>query len=100
MTKQEIIEEIKRQIQNGVPLNHENPEEGTLLGVEISEEDIWGGEGEGDHIGYVLKVTNNKDLFYVIVHGFYDSYNGSDYSYAAVHEVEPYMKTVRDWKSV
>jgi hypothetical protein len=68
---------------------------------EVVEE--FGGEGMGDHCHYVIKFTRKSDLedfVYVQFNGYYDSYNGSDYSYGDRYIVEPYEKTVRAWRQV
>lgn len=62
----------------------------TLAGIEIEEIKHWGGEGEGDSIGFVFKHGET----YVEVHGYYSSYGGSEYGDASVTEVEPREVTV------
>jgi hypothetical protein len=63
----------------------------------------FGGEGKGDHCYYVIKFTRKsdpEDFVYVQFNGYYDSYNGSDYSYGNSYIVEPYEKTIRAWRQV
>jgi hypothetical protein len=63
----------------------------------------FGGEGKGDHCYYVIKFTrksDSEDFVYVQFNGYYDSYNGSDYSYGNSYIVEPYEKTIRAWRQV
>lgn len=62
-----------------------------------------GGEGEGEHWHAVLKVTSKADqtqsrFFYIP--GWYASYDGSTIEWSQMYEVEPYEKTVTDWRSV
>jgi hypothetical protein len=63
-------------------------------GVDLETVKQWGGEGEGDSIGYILKVTEADKSVFVEVTGYYDSYNGSDFSSASVILVEPKEVTV------
>ena len=59
----------------------------------ITQDYDWGGEGEGDSIGYCLKVVNSATKEYCLyqVSGRYDSWNGSDWEYADVLLMEPYQ---------
>lgn len=54
----------------------------TIDGVKVHE---WGGEGEGESTGYVLKID---DEYFKIV-GHYSSWDGADYDWAAIYQVEP-----------
>lgn len=63
-------------------------------GVDLETVKEWGGEGKGDSIGYILKVTEGEQSVHVRVEGRYNSYNGSDFSYAYVALVEPKEVTV------
>ncbi len=65
------------------------PEKMTPQGINLELVTSYGGEGEGDLIGYVLKVTEGSESVHVRVEGSYDSYNGSEWEYANVHLVEP-----------
>ena len=96
MNKYDILVEIKKYVQKEGAWDYPSIE-----GVEFHEEDSYGGEGQGDTIGCVWKVTP-KDIpsFYVQANGNYDSYNGSDYSYCEPCEVEPYQEMVTMWKKV
>lgn len=64
----------------------------------INIEDEWGGEGEGDQYGYVIKfVHTSGEAQYLSVNGHYDSWQGCDFDYADVRFVEPTEKTIRVW---
>jgi hypothetical protein len=47
-----------------------------------------GGEGEGEHVEVVYSLTDGLHLIYFAVYGYYDSYNGTEWSLEAVR-VEP-----------
>ena len=66
----------------------------TVNGVTLTTVKEWGGEAEGDSIGYVLLVEEGDQSVHVQVSGFYDSYNGSDFDLADVYLVEPREVTV------
>lgn len=83
----------------GETIYEDNPLENFYF--EVIED--FGGEGQGDHCHYVIKFTRKsdaEDFVYVKFDGYYDSYDGSDYSYGERYIVEPYEKTVRDWRRV
>lgn len=99
MDKKAFIKELTSQIHSGDIDSYDIPDE--LEGYKLKVEEEWGGEGEGSNIGYVLDVTSpSGEKFFVSVDGYYESNMGSDYSYADVAEVEPYMKQVRDWRAI
>lgn len=57
-----------------------------------------GGEGSAEHIWQVWKVTDADGNYqYFMKTGYYMSYDGSNWDGDLV-EVEPYEKTVTDWK--
>jgi hypothetical protein len=56
-----------------------------------------GGEGSAEHIWLVFSVTNGDSVQYFKKTGYYASYDGSNWDGALV-EVEPFEKTVTDWK--
>jgi hypothetical protein len=59
-----------------------------------------GGEGEGDHWHSVFKVSEHyKPDRYFYIPGYYASYNGTDIEWDDIYEVEPYEKTVTDWRA-
>jgi hypothetical protein len=63
----------------------------------------FGGEGQGDHCHDVIKFTRKsdpQDYVYVKFDGYYSSYDGCNYSYYEPYIVEPYEKTVRDWRKI
>lgn len=69
---------------------------------ELEEVDDWGGEGEGDDIGRVVKLTNRetKAEDYIMFSGYYASHYGSDWDSSGVKVVEPIEVKKRDWKEV
>lgn len=71
-----------------------------LEGVKFEVEDEFGGEGKGDHMHTVLKVTKNDNTAYIKFDAYYSSYDGGDFGDYDFDLVEPYEKTVRDWKKV
>jgi len=60
-----------------------------------------GREGDGSEHYVVLKVTQNdtKETFWMIP-GYYESYNGSELELDCIHQVEPYQKTVTDYRVI
>lgn len=58
---------------------------------EVREVDSWGGEGEGDHIGYVYYFKNHD--IYLRIDGFYTSHDGAYWDYEP-YVVSPQEKTV------
>lgn len=60
----------------------------------VTEVENWGGEGEGDSIGYTLKFTVDGETVYLKFEGYYDSWNGTDWSEANVKLVKPVERMV------
>ena len=60
-----------------------------------------GGEGDGSEHYVVLKVTQNdiNETFWMVP-GYYESYNGSELELDCIHQVEPYQKTVTDYRAI
>jgi len=60
-----------------------------------------GGEGDGSEHYVVLKVTQNniKETIWMVP-GYYESYNGSELELDCIHQVEPYQKTVTDYRAI
>lgn len=62
----------------------------------------FGGEGQGEDIWAVYKITNyitKAIACYVRVKGYYDSWNGADWD-GDLEIVEPYEVKVTRWKTV
>jgi hypothetical protein len=57
---------------------------------------------DGDHDESLLVVSLGSDLdkIYFGGSGTYSSYEGEDFSYMVVKEMQPYQKVITDWKSV
>lgn len=60
-----------------------------LDGVIVELEEQWGGEGEGDRYGHIIKVSSDNSIQYFQADGFYSSYNGHSWEGAEYYEVEP-----------
>jgi len=60
-----------------------------------------GSEGDGSEHYVVLKVTQNdiNETFWMVP-GYYESYNGSELELDCIHQVEPYEKTVTDYRKI
>jgi hypothetical protein len=60
-----------------------------------------GGEGDGSEHYVVLKVTQNdiNETFWMVP-GYYESYNGSELELDSLYQVEPYEKTVTDYRKI
>jgi hypothetical protein len=60
-----------------------------------------GGEGDGSEHYTVLKVTQNdiNDTFWMVP-GYYQSYNGGELELDDIYQVEPYEKTVTDYRKI
>lgn len=70
-------------------------------GYSLSVEDEFGGEGEGDSYWFVFKlVLPNEKEYYVKYNGYYNSWDGTSWDSYEPELVEPYEKTVRDWRSI
>lgn len=68
---------------------------------EIGEYEVvkeWGGEGEGDRYGFILHFK--KHNWYLQAYGWYASYDGSDMSNSKWYFVEPYEKTIIDYRAI
>jgi len=98
MTKKELIVKFQEDIRSGDFDVWE--ESDNYQGATLEVEDEWGGEGQGDEVGYIFKFNFNNEQFFVRVLGHYNSHEGSDYSYADVDEVESYPKTITAWRTV
>lgn len=70
------------------------------LGFEFVSVDGYGGEGKGDKYWGVFSLTKDGKTVYVMMSGSYASYDGPDLDSTYWTIVEPYEKTVRDWKNV
>ena len=70
----------------------------SLNGTVLGKEDEFGGEGEGDSYWAVFSTTDSTGTKqYWRIDGYYASYDGGYYD-GDLYEVEPFEKTVRDWK--
>lgn len=98
---------VKSLIRDGI-LNKEDLED-SWLGVkcagECSEwkffhEQRYGGcEGDGEEHWIVFRAEKEgESTKYFKVPGWYQSYSGSELEWDNLHEVEPYERTIRDWK--
>jgi hypothetical protein len=60
-----------------------------------------GGEGDGSERYVVLSVTQNgaNETFWYVP-GYYESYNGSELELDCLYQVEPYQKTVTDYRKI
>jgi len=60
-----------------------------------------GGEGDGSEHYVVLKVTQNdiNETFWMVP-GYYESYNGSELELHSLYQVEPYERTVIDYRAI
>lgn len=60
-----------------------------------------GGEGDGSEHYVVLSVTQNdiNETFWMIP-GYYQSYNGRELELDDIHQVEPYERTITDFKRI
>ena len=54
----------------------------------------WGGEGEGESIGYVVSYDVDGEKIYLKVEGFYDSWNGTDWNEDMNKLVSPVERVV------
>lgn len=70
------------------------------LGFDLVSVDGYGGEGRGDDYWGVFSLSKNGETVYVMLSGSYVSYDGADLDNMHWTIVEPYEKTVRDWKNV
>lgn len=57
-----------------------------------------GGEGSGEHIWQVWQIGDGESAQYFMKTGYYMSYDGSNWDGDLI-EVEPFEKTVTDWKN-
>lgn len=70
-------------------------------GSKVTTEDSWGGEGEGDSIGYVLKIERpGGEVQHLRVVGYYASWDGADWGDADIALVEPYEKVITDYRVI
>lgn len=71
-----------------------------LEGLKFESEEEVGGEGQGDHAHTVIKVTSGEETAYIKFDAYYSSYDGRDYGDCDFDLVEPYNRTIRDWKII
>lgn len=97
MTKEEMLQEIKDAVQKGMQGQDptydvdykkilENPK------IEKKTLDGYGGEGQGEDLWVVIELFDKDTKETILMfkaEGSYESWNGSDWSYASVYEVEP-----------
>lgn len=95
MEKLDVIKSIETLVQKHGPWDGLEIE-----GVEIKQVEMKGGEGQGEHTHVVYEVSHDGLSYFIMMNGYYESYEGTDYSYAKAKEVVPYEKTVQDWKEV
>lgn len=57
-----------------------------------------GGEGQGDIYYTIWSFTDGNETHYVRFNGWYASYSGSEYQ--DYDFVEPYERTITDWRTV
>lgn len=117
MNRDEILSTIKETVQNGykylryseyykkeVEERSTDPEdipwEKVLPEIQIEVKEQKGGEDQGSEYYVILQVTKDGKTMLVMVSGYYSSYDGTDWSYADVSEVEAYQKTVTDYREV
>ena len=86
----------KAEYQNG--FLYGDPDAGDLNDIICTCIEQHGGEGQGDNIWAVYKVTEEGQEKYYKVNGWYASYDGA--SYQDTVEVEPYQETVTKFKEV
>lgn len=71
-----------------------SPSRPTLDGVEITVVERWGGEGEGDDIGFIFRWNEE----YVRIRGYYSSWEGVNWDdFPSITEVEPKEVTVTQY---
>jgi len=94
MNYQEILEVLKEKISNVDEFAHEDYSNEELGLGEIQEIHQEGGEGEGSHWESVKHFKDHN--IYIKVTGYYQSYNGTDFSNwdRACSEVKPTEKTI------
>lgn len=64
----------------------------------VSAVDSWGGEGQGDDIGFVLKINYEDNVYYLMVSGYYDSWNDTEWDDDNIRIVNPKEKVVTVWE--
>lgn len=70
-------------------------------GSKVTTEHSWGGEGQGDSIGYVLKIERpGGEIQYLRVAGYYASWDGANWEDADINLVEPYEKITVDYRVI
>lgn len=70
-------------------------------GSKVTTEYNWGGEGEGDSIGFVLKIERpDGEVQHLRVDGNYNSWDGADWEDAVIDLVEPYEKVITDYRVI
>lgn len=63
----------------------------------VTEVVSWGGEGQGDDIGFVLKINYDDNVYYLMVSGYYDSWNGTEWDDDNIRIVTPKEKVITVW---
>lgn len=68
------------------------------LSIEVIE--TYGGEGEGDDYSSILKVTNNEEITYWKIPGWYQSYYGGELEIDNIFQVIPKEVTVTTYTKI
>lgn len=104
ITKNEAIELFKKEFGFNLPYYSEDEIqyrdfENDNYVVE-SEVDYYGGEGQGEEYWKISRILDKKtgEVFFIKFEGFYNSWNGTDWSENDWNIVEPIEVKVIQWK--
>ncbi len=100
MEKSQIIESLHTQVKKGA--GGDWGEAIVIDGFKVEHVETKGGEDEGSSYSDVYFIVSNDGALsmYVLVTGYYSSYDGVDWEYGDASEVVPHEKTVKAWKTV
>lgn len=100
MTSIEIIKELNSLTEREIKdLNYSPKYISTQLELgEALQVNSFGGEGEGDNIGSTIFFKDHN--VYITMNGYYDSYNGADFSDVNFTEVFPSISVTKVYSSI
>jgi len=91
--------ESELDIRNGYDWEEWSPKDESPYKIKMLDQ--YGGEGQGDTIYYIFALYEDDELLTNFkVEGYYDSWNGSDWSYASLNIVAPKKVEVTSWVNV
>ena len=97
MSRKEVVDKIRELVQDNTSPEYDIDK---VMGYSVKCIEQEGGEGEGEHYRVVLELTKEDDKFLIMCTGYYNSYDGTDWTYGDVYECEAYDKVITAYREV